>query len=409
MVPAEVRHLTKVPVVLAEDLVKIIRLVAMTGRKAFITYLYEPLDFGGWKRRASAEQPRKLMERIHRALDDQNSIHTIGPLGKRLVSASMHDSLAAVGDGCIFFFEMMPVHRLISASREAVELVQILYDPLMQFRDIHQNKSEKIFEDALSSVSDDDLKNAFQPVDLDKYKIKVKLQAEAVALLEKIKIANRNNDMTRCRKLIAAYLIAYGDETLRVPVTVPNELPLPLLARQAGWLRLHVFAEAEKGQSFEEFDADLQSGAKTSRLVAVVRTPFGAEAKEGLFGLETEEDWGWGEVRRDLWAFTFHEFLPEGGFRSETLRFPESGRAFKRRQTRALRDGLPPPTRRKDELKEGSWQLDAAIPLMNRPPSITSEQQALRSAGWTLPVASVCVVVIMFSLGFAFAPQRTRE
>jgi Na+/proline symporter len=43
---------------------------------------------------------------------------------------------------------------------------------------------------------------------------------------------------------------------------------------------------------------------------------------------------------------------------------------------------------------------------MNRPPSITNEQQALRNAGWTLPVASASVVVLMISLGFAFAPTR---
>ena len=202
--------------------------------------------------------------------------------------------------------------------------------------------------------------------------------------------------------------VEYGDDTLRIPVAVPNKLPLPGLSRHAGWLRFHVFAPAEKGQSFGEFEAALEAGEITQRLVAVVRTPFGAEASEGLFGLETEEEWGWGEVRRDRWAFTFHEFLPEGGWRSETLRFPESGKAFYRRQVRAEREGLPPPTRRADELREGSWQFDAAIPLMNRPPSITSEQQALRSAGWTLPVASASIVIIMVSLAFAFAPARTK-
>ncbi len=201
-------------------------------------------------------------------------------------------------------------------------------------------------------------------------------------------------------------IVTYGDDSLRIPVTIPNELPLPGLSRHANWLRFHVFAKANERQSFDEFEADLESGAITQRLIAVVRTPFGAEPGEGLFGLETEEDWGWGEVRRDRWAFTFHEFLPDGGWRTETLRFPESGKAFYRRQVKADKEGLPAPTRRSDELKEGTWQYDAAIPLMNRPPAITSEQQALRSAGWTLPVASASVVVIMISLGFAFAPGR---
>jgi len=203
--------------------------------------------------------------------------------------------------------------------------------------------------------------------------------------------------------------VQYGDQTLRIPVTIPNDLPLPGLARHSDWLRFHVFAQAEKKQSFKEFQAALDTGEITGRLVAVVRTPFAEPPKDGNFNLETEEDWGWGEVRRDRWAFTFYEFLPEGGWKSQTLRFPETGKAFYRRQVKAERKGLPPPVRRDDELKEGSWQFDAAIPLMNRPPPITHEFQALRSAGWTLPVASASIIFIMFSLAFALAPSRETQ
>jgi hypothetical protein len=203
-------------------------------------------------------------------------------------------------------------------------------------------------------------------------------------------------------------VIGYADDTLRIPVPIPNDLPLPGLSRHADWLRLHVFAGAEKHQTFEDFQAAMDTGEITSRLVAVVRSPFAEPVKDGTFGLETEEDWGWGEVRRDRWMFTFYEFLPDGGWQTETLRFPETGKAFYRRQIKAEKEGLPPPVRRDDELKEGTWQFDAAIPLMNRPPPITSEMQALRNAGWTLPVASASVIAIMLGLGFAFAPSRTK-
>jgi hypothetical protein len=158
--------------------------------------------------------------------------------------------------------------------------------------------------------------------------------------------------------------------------------------------------------SYEAFEEALEDGEITSRLVAVTRRPHGAPPEEGRFGLETEEDWGWGEVRRDRWSFTFHEFLPAGGWRSETLRFPESGKSFYRRQVQADLAGEPLPERPADELREGSWQYQAAIPLMNRPPAITNEQQALRNAGWTLPAASASVVVLMLSLAFALAPGR---
>ncbi len=46
---------------------------------------------------------------------------------------------------------------------------------------------------------------------------------------------------------------------------------------------------------------------------------------------------------------------------------------------------------------------------MNRPPPITHEFQALRSAGWTLPVASASVIFIMFGLAFALAPNRETD
>ncbi|MCP5484713.1 MAG: hypothetical protein H7A22_04195 [Spirochaetales bacterium] len=203
--------MSKVPMTVAEDLVKIIRLLAMTGRRMFVQHLQEPLDYGGWKRRASNEVPRKLMDRIDRAMRDRASIHTVGPLSKRLISQSMHEGLSTVGDSCIFFLEKMSQSSVVSASKEAVEFVQTIYEPLSKFRDIHQNRSEQIFEDSLANISTADLKEAFQPVDLGKHKIKVEVQRQALQLFQKIKYANKDEDLPRCLKLIAAYLIKYGD------------------------------------------------------------------------------------------------------------------------------------------------------------------------------------------------------
>ncbi len=211
MTEVDIQNMVKVPVAVAEDLVKIIRLLAMTGKKVFLNHLYEPLDFGNWKRRASNETPRKLMERMDRALEDASAVHTIGPLGKRLISSAMNESLSALGDSCIFFLEKMQQHSKISGSREAVEFVRLVHDPLMDFHAMHRERSEKIFEEGLRDISVDDLKEAFQPVDLDRYRMKVELQREALNLIQKITVANRNDDVARCRKLIAAYLIKYGD------------------------------------------------------------------------------------------------------------------------------------------------------------------------------------------------------
>ena len=180
------------------------------------------------------------------------------------------------------------------------------------------------------------------------------------------------------------------------------------MERHRDWFRVQAFAEFEPPA--DEFKRRFEAGELDARMVIVTRTPMGVEpAAEGHFDMEVpEDDWGWAEVRRDRWLFTFYEFLPEGGFREESLRFPESGASFYRRQVRAKQHGDPPPQRRDDELKEYTWEYQAALPLMNRPPGITHEQQALRNAGWTLPVASCAVLGIMFSLAWAVAPARVR-
>ena len=68
----------------------------------------------------------------------------------------------------------------------------------------------------------------------------------------------------------------------------------------------------------------------------------------------------------------------------------------------------PRPSAPRTSSRRAHGSTPAAIPLMNRPPSITNEQQALRNAGWTLPVASSSVIVLMLSLAFAFAPSRRK-
>ncbi len=200
-------------------------------------------------------------------------------------------------------------------------------------------------------------------------------------------------------------IITYADDTLRLPVQIPQPLPFPGLARHADWFRIAQFAEGT-GIDFEEFERRLAAGEITPRLVVVTRNPFTVERDETRFGLEHEQDWGWGEVRRDLWTFSFHELLPEGGFASHTLKFPESGARFYRRQIKAERAGLPPPVRDEDELKEGTWEFQAALPLMKRPPGITKERQALREAGWTLPVASASIIALIACIAIALAPTR---
>lgn len=63
----------------SEDLIKTIRLLAVTGSRLFQKYLYQPLEYAGWKRTMQYETARKMMERIEEKSDNQSFHHTIAP------------------------------------------------------------------------------------------------------------------------------------------------------------------------------------------------------------------------------------------------------------------------------------------------------------------------------------------
>jgi len=202
----------------------------------------------------------------------------------------------------------------------------------------------------------------------------------------------------------------YGDETLEMPVEVPKPFDLPGLDRHLDWMHVYFFAENEKREDLNEFRGKIKSGETPYRVVVVVRRRDPGTGDDALFDVTVpEQDWGWAEVMRHRWSFTFHELKRDGGIESHTLEMPESGASYYRRRVQAYKAGEPPPEREPDELKEGTWEWDIALRTMPRPPAITKENQALLNAGWTLPVASGSAVVLLLSLGFAFAPERRRQ
>lgn len=205
-------NLRKVPVPLAEDLIKTIRLLALFGRKMFVIYLFQPLDEAGWKRNPANDPARKMLERIKTASAETTAIHTIGPLSKRLISQALNETLSMTGDASIFFLEKMMEHNQAAISREAIEFVQIIEPSLAKFQKIYQEKSSVLFSEALQKMSPADFKNAFAPIDLGRSQIRVEMQQEAAILFNKIQIAKRNDDMPRCRKLIAHYMVTNADQ-----------------------------------------------------------------------------------------------------------------------------------------------------------------------------------------------------
>jgi hypothetical protein len=182
--------------------------------------------------------------------------------------------------------------------------------------------------------------------------------------------------------------VKYGETTLKLPASLPPLPPeLPGLARHADWLRVLRFADRGAGSS-QEFQERLNQGQ--DRLVVVVRRP------------RTTADPRTGEVPAGDWVFDFHEFKPEGGFATHTLRMPKS-----------KGDKTP----KADELQPNTWEIDAAKTLMpqNPPdslnfgrPTASFKDDALEAAGWTLPVAVVSALGLVACLAVLVAPRRTK-
>jgi hypothetical protein len=198
-------------------------------------------------------------------------------------------------------------------------------------------------------------------------------------------------------------VVVYGADELALRATIPpGDAALPGLTRHADWLTVARFA-ARRGLSFDELQRKIEAGEITDRLVLIVREP-----RPGADPLT------YGEVSRSDWSFSFHELLPEGGFSSQKLRFPESARSLRRRQAAAREHNRPIPERREDEIVSGTWQFDAALLTMpvgwlsapgggETPPSFRGD--AMAAMGWTLPVTGISIMGLV-GAGIALAVLR---
>jgi len=178
-------------------------------------------------------------------------------------------------------------------------------------------------------------------------------------------------------------VVEYGDRTLElVPSVPPGHPDLPFYVRHQDWLGLFRFAP-RSGMTHQEFIDAMNSGEVADRLVLVIRK-LQPGANPDTFG----------EVWRKNWSFELYEFLPEGAFDVDRLRYPTAKR------------GEPP---KPGELAPGTWQYDAALLVMPKhgAPSPSFIDDAMQSAGWTLPAAALSMLAVVATLAIAFAPPRT--
>lgn len=167
--------------------------------------------------------------------------------------------------------------------------------------------------------------------------------------------------------------IAYGDENLRLRVTIPGMKELPGLRPHMDWLRVVRFLPMNSGDAVESVKASF-NGENVDRLVIVTRTPPpGADPKT------------WGSVWRKDWVFDFYEFNPAGGFARERLNYPTTRRSEPEKA---------------GELAENTWQMQAALLLMPKGmgPNYKPKNDALSAVGWTLPAAGCSVALLLGSI-----------
>jgi hypothetical protein len=178
-----------------------------------------------------------------------------------------------------------------------------------------------------------------------------------------------------------AVLVRYGEQELLVPATIPPLDPrLPNLVRHQDWMRVLRFAQGD-GATGPDFDRLLAEGKIVDRLAIVVRRPLADDPR--TLGQ------GW----KRQWVFDFYEFLPEGGFATQTWSYP-SGRTIDK----------PKP----GHLEEGTWQYSAALSVMPklRKPNPKFTNDALHSLQWTLPAAAFSGLGLFFAIFMLVSPSR---
>ncbi len=204
-----------IPITLSEELIRIIRMLAKSGKRLFHKFLYIPIfKTNNYKRLYSNEKTYDLIEKIKKSLDEPSKIQTIGPLCKRMIAQALTESESALGDACIFFLEIIMKNPVVASSKEAKEFIQIILPHLREFQNLYENQNKKIFEELLIASTREELKKLMEPVELDQYKKKIKISQEIKILMEKIKIAQRSNDISKIIKLLSVFLIRYTPEDL---------------------------------------------------------------------------------------------------------------------------------------------------------------------------------------------------
>lgn len=182
-------------------------------------------------------------------------------------------------------------------------------------------------------------------------------------------------------------IVNYGDQVLKLRATIPGRPELPGLLPHADWMRLVRFGLIT-GRTSEQFRNDLGNASDLPERLAIV-------TKIPRPGSDPET---WGLIWIKDWTFEFHEFLPEGGFRTEKFHYPTHRRG-----------DAPKP----GELTDNTWQFQAALQLMSQQARERLmgkfKNNAFTALSWTLPLCAFFGSVSIFALAFSVSPRKFNE
>jgi len=193
----------------AQELNRLLRLLASSGKSAFKQYLYEPLYRAGWER--AAGDARKTMDHLRAELKNPAYRTALAPNLKRMIGIALAENFSVLGDCAIFFLEVIQMLPQVGEKGEGAEFLSIIKNPLLTWQKAQNERSAERFELALGNAKDADLAEALEPVKLGVTDERARITAEIQRLYQQILIASRADNFKRAAQLLSRYMIEYSD------------------------------------------------------------------------------------------------------------------------------------------------------------------------------------------------------
>ncbi|AFM13749.1 hypothetical protein [Turneriella parva] len=193
----------------AQEMNRLVRLLAQSGKNNFKKFVYDPLYKAAWERRAA--DARKTLEHLRAELKNPAYRNTLAPNCKRMIGAAMAENLSVFGDTVLFFLEVIQIIPQVGEAKESAEFMSILKGPLGVWQKEQDERSAYLFDRELNNMQDAQIAEALEPVKLGVTEERARINAEIQRLYQQILIASRADNYKRAGQLLSRYMIEYSD------------------------------------------------------------------------------------------------------------------------------------------------------------------------------------------------------